>query len=194
MNGRTDEFFMLRCIHLATLGAGKVAPNPMVGAVLVHEGRIIGEGFHRVYGQAHAEVNCVNSVKDADRHLIPAATMYVSLEPCAHYGKTPPCANLIVAEKIPEVVIGCVDTFSAVAGKGIAILQNAGVKVRTGVLEAECRELNSRFFTFHEQKRPYIILKWLAIWVLKMVILYVFPMNIPTGWCTAGGVRKVASS
>lgn len=160
MDGHTDEFFMLRCIHLATLGAGKVAPNPMVGAVLVHDGRIIGEGYHKIYGQAHAEVNCVNSVKEADRHLIPASTMYVSLEPCAHFGKTPPCANLIVAEKIREVVIGCVDTFSAVAGKGIAILENAGVTVRTGILEAECRELNSRFFTFHEQKRPYIILKW----------------------------------
>jgi len=160
MNRLTDEFFMSRCIQLATLGAGYVAPNPMVGAVLVHEGRIIGEGYHRVYGQAHAEVNCVNSVKDGDRHLVPAATMYVSLEPCAHYGKTPPCANLIVSEKIREVVIGCVDTFSAVAGKGISILQNAGVTVRTGILEAECRALNSRFFTFHEQQRPYIILKW----------------------------------
>ncbi|MBP1651922.1 MAG: riboflavin biosynthesis protein RibD [Bacteroidetes bacterium] len=160
MNRLTDEFFMSRCIQLATLGAGHVAPNPMVGAVLVHEGRIIGEGYHRIYGQAHAEVNCVNSVKDGNRHLIPAATMYVSLEPCAHYGKTPPCANLIVTEKIREVVIGCIDTFSAVAGKGISILQNAGVTVRTGILEAECRALNSRFFTFHEQQRPYIILKW----------------------------------
>ncbi|WP_343672250.1 bifunctional diaminohydroxyphosphoribosylaminopyrimidine deaminase/5-amino-6-(5-phosphoribosylamino)uracil reductase RibD [Chitinophaga sp.] len=160
MDCRTDEFFMSRCIQLATLGAGHVAPNPMVGAVLVHGGRIIGEGYHQLYGQAHAEVNCVNSVKDADRHLIPTATMYVSLEPCAHYGKTPPCANLIVNEKIREVVIGCVDTFSAVAGKGISILQHAGVIVRTGILEAECRALNSRFFTFHEQQRPYIILKW----------------------------------
>lgn len=160
MDRRNDEFFMSRCIQLATLGAGSVAPNPMVGAVLVHEGRIIGEGYHEVYGQAHAEVNCINSVKEADRHLIPAATIYVSLEPCAHYGKTPPCANLIVAEKIPEVVIGCVDTFSAVSGKGIRILENAGITVRTGILEAACRELNSRFFTFHEQKRPYIILKW----------------------------------
>lgn len=160
MSRLTDEFFMSRCIQLATLGAGHVAPNPMVGAVLVHEGRIIGEGYHQVYGQAHAEVNCVNSVKAIDRHLIPSATMYVSLEPCAHFGKTPPCANLIVAEKIREVVIGCVDTFSAVAGKGISILQNAGVTVRTGILEAECRALNSRFFTFHEQQRPFIILKW----------------------------------
>jgi len=160
MDRRIDELFMSRCIQLATLGAGSVAPNPMVGAVLVHEGRIIGEGYHRIYGQAHAEVNCINSVQPADRHLIPAATIYVSLEPCAHYGKTPPCANLIVAENIREVVIGCVDTFSAVAGKGISILENAGITVRTGILEAQCRALNSRFFTFHEQKRPYIILKW----------------------------------
>jgi diaminohydroxyphosphoribosylaminopyrimidine deaminase/5-amino-6-(5-phosphoribosylamino)uracil reductase len=160
MDRHTDEFFMSRCIQLATLGAGHVAPNPMVGAVLVHQGRIIGEGYHRVYGQAHAEVNCINAVAAADRHLIPSSRMYVSLEPCAHYGKTPPCANLIVAEKIPEVVIGCVDTFSAVAGKGISILENAGVSVTTGVLEAEARALNSRFFTFHEQHRPYIILKW----------------------------------
>jgi diaminohydroxyphosphoribosylaminopyrimidine deaminase/5-amino-6-(5-phosphoribosylamino)uracil reductase len=155
-----DEFFMQRCLQLAKLGAGHVAPNPMVGAVLVHQGRIIGEGYHRQYGFAHAEVNCVHSVKEEDRHLIPVSTIYVSLEPCAHHGKTPPCADLIVAQEIKEVVIGCVDTFSKVAGKGIEILKNAGIQVRTGILEKECRELNSRFFTSHEQKRPYIILKW----------------------------------
>ncbi|QHS62984.1 bifunctional diaminohydroxyphosphoribosylaminopyrimidine deaminase/5-amino-6-(5-phosphoribosylamino)uracil reductase RibD [Chitinophaga agri] len=160
MDSSFDEFYMQRCIQLAKLGAGNVAPNPMVGAVLVHEGRIIGEGYHRQYGYAHAEVNCVRSVTPEDRHLIPAATIYVSLEPCAHYGKTPPCAALIVSEKIGTVVIGCVDTFSKVAGKGIEILKNAGVTVRTGVLESACRELNSRFFTFHEEQRPYIILKW----------------------------------
>lgn len=151
---------MQRCLQLAKLGAGHVAPNPMVGAVLVYKGRIIGEGYHRQYGFAHAEVNCVNSVKEEDKPLIPASTIYVSLEPCAHHGKTPPCANLIVAKGIKEVVIGCVDTFSKVSGKGIEILKNAGIQVRTGILERECRELNSRFFTFHEQKRPYIILKW----------------------------------
>jgi diaminohydroxyphosphoribosylaminopyrimidine deaminase / 5-amino-6-(5-phosphoribosylamino)uracil reductase len=154
------EKFMQRCLQLARLGAGHVAPNPMVGSVLVHEGRIIGEGYHQLYGQAHAEVNCVAAVSEEDKSLIPAATMYVSLEPCAHYGKTPPCANMIVAQRIPRVVIGCVDTFSQVAGKGIEILRNAGVEVTTGVLEKECRELNHRFFTYHEQQRPYIILKW----------------------------------
>jgi diaminohydroxyphosphoribosylaminopyrimidine deaminase / 5-amino-6-(5-phosphoribosylamino)uracil reductase len=158
MDSRFDEFFMQRCLQLAKLGAGNVAPNPMVGAVLVHEGRIIGEGYHQLYGFAHAEVNCVNSV--VEKELIPFSTMYVSLEPCAHHGKTPPCANLIVAQGIREVVVGCVDTFSKVAGKGIEILQNVGITVRTGILEKECRELNSRFFTFHEQQRPYIILKW----------------------------------
>jgi diaminohydroxyphosphoribosylaminopyrimidine deaminase / 5-amino-6-(5-phosphoribosylamino)uracil reductase len=160
MDSSYDEFYMQRCIQLAKLGAGNVAPNPMVGAVLVYEGRIIGEGYHRQYGYAHAEVNCVRSVRPEDQHLIPASTIYVSLEPCAHYGKTPPCAELIVSAQIKEVVIGCVDTFSQVAGKGITILKEAGIIVRTGVLEAACRELNSRFFTFHEQQRPYIILKW----------------------------------
>lgn len=160
MDSSFDEFYMQRCLQLAKLGAGNVAPNPMVGAVLVHEGRIIGEGYHQQYGHAHAEVNCVRSVKPEDQSLIPASTMYVSLEPCAHYGKTPPCAELIVAQRIGEVVIGCVDTFSQVSGKGIAILKDAGITVRTRVLEAACRELNDRFFTFHEQLRPYIILKW----------------------------------
>jgi diaminohydroxyphosphoribosylaminopyrimidine deaminase/5-amino-6-(5-phosphoribosylamino)uracil reductase len=160
MDSTFDEIFMQRCLQLAKLGAGQVAPNPMVGAVLVHKGRIIGEGYHRLYGFAHAEVNCVQSVKQEDIGLIPASTMYVSLEPCAHHGKTPPCANLIVAQGIKKVVIGCVDTFSKVAGKGIEILKEAGIEVSIGILEQECRELNSRFFTFHEKKRPYIILKW----------------------------------
>ncbi|UYQ93994.1 bifunctional diaminohydroxyphosphoribosylaminopyrimidine deaminase/5-amino-6-(5-phosphoribosylamino)uracil reductase RibD [Chitinophaga horti] len=156
----THEIFMQRCLQLASLASGFTAPNPMVGAVLVHNGRVIGEGFHQIYGQAHAEVNCVNSVSPEDRQLIPEATMYVSLEPCAHHGKTPPCADLIIRERIPQVVIGCVDTFSAVSGKGIEKLEAAGVKVVTGVLEQECRELNKRFFTYHEKKRPYIVLKW----------------------------------
>lgn len=160
MNSTFNEFFMQRCLELALMGAGQVAPNPMVGAVLVHQGRIIGEGYHQQYGQAHAEVNCVNSVVPEDRSLIPLATMYVSLEPCAHHGKTPPCADLIVSQGIKEVVIGCIDTFSAVAGKGIEKLQKAGITVQTGMLEAECRQLNRRFFTFHEQQRPYIVLKW----------------------------------
>ena len=160
MNSTFNEFFMHRCLELAAMGAGQVAPNPMVGAVLVHQGRIIGEGYHRQYGQAHAEVNCVNSVAAEDQSLIPLATMYVSLEPCAHHGKTPPCADLIVSRGIKEVVIGCIDTFSAVAGKGVEKLEKAGVKVHTGMMEAECRHINRRFFTFHEKKRPYIVLKW----------------------------------
>ncbi|WP_298732600.1 bifunctional diaminohydroxyphosphoribosylaminopyrimidine deaminase/5-amino-6-(5-phosphoribosylamino)uracil reductase RibD [uncultured Chitinophaga sp.] len=160
MNSIQDELFMQRCLQLAQLGAGQVAPNPMVGAVLVHQGRIIGEGYHRRYGQAHAEVDCVQRVAAADRSLIPRATMYVSLEPCAHYGKTPPCADMIVQQQIPRVVIGCTDSFSEVSGKGIEKLQQAGVEVSVGMLERASRELNRRFFTFHEKKRPYIVLKW----------------------------------
>ena len=154
------EQYMHRCLQLAELGAGFVAPNPMVGAVLVHNKRIIGEGYHILYGQAHAEVNCINSVAEEDRRLIPGSTMYVSLEPCAHYGKTPPCADLIVANKIPHVVVGCRDPFKEVAGKGIEKLQMAGIKVVQGVLEKESIELNKRFFTFHMRHRPYVILKW----------------------------------
>ncbi|SCC26314.1 diaminohydroxyphosphoribosylaminopyrimidine deaminase [Chitinophaga costaii] len=151
---------MERCLQLAQLGAGHVAPNPMVGAVLVHDGRIIGEGYHRQYGQAHAEVNCLASVRPEDRALIPQSTLYVSLEPCAHHGKTPPCADLIVREQIPACVIGCVDIFAKVAGKGIARLEAAGIRVKTGMLERACQELNRRFFTFHGQTRPYVVLKW----------------------------------
>ncbi len=151
---------MQRCLELARLGAGHVAPNPMVGAVLVFEDRILGEGYHRLYGQAHAEVNCVASVREEDIALIPHATMYVSLEPCAHFGKTPPCADLIIAKKIPRVVVGCRDPFPEVDGKGIEKLRAAGVEVEVGVLEKECIALNRRFFTFHTDCRPYIVLKW----------------------------------
>lgn len=151
---------MQRCIELARLGIGSVAPNPMVGAVLVHEDRIIGEGYHMQYGQAHAEVNCINAVKEADKGLIEASTIYVSLEPCAHFGKTPPCADLILKMKIPRVVIGCRDPFKEVDGKGIEKLLAAGIEVIQPVLEKECKELNKRFFTFHLKPRPYIILKW----------------------------------
>ncbi len=154
------EYYMERCIQLAQLGAGKVAPNPMVGAVLVHDGRIIGEGWHRQYGGPHAEVNCIASVQEADRHLISSATMYVSLEPCAHFGKTPPCADLIIHHRIPEVVVGSRDPFDAVNGKGIEKMQQAGIKVTIGVLETACLQLNERFFTFHTKKRPFVILKW----------------------------------
>jgi diaminohydroxyphosphoribosylaminopyrimidine deaminase / 5-amino-6-(5-phosphoribosylamino)uracil reductase len=151
---------MHRCIELARLGAGNVAPNPMVGAVLVYNDRIIGEGYHRKYGEAHAEVNCIHSVKEADSHLIEKSTLYVSLEPCAHFGKTPPCADLIIEKKIPLVVIGCRDSFEQVDGKGIQKLLAAGITVITPVLEKQALELNKRFFTFYKQRRPYIILKW----------------------------------
>ena len=154
------ETYMHRCLQLAKLGAGNVAPNPMVGAVLVHDDKIIGEGYHIKYGEAHAEVNCINSVIESDKHLIDKSTLYVSLEPCSHYGKTPPCSDLIIKHKIPGVIIGCVDDYEKVKGKGIERLKNAGIKVTTGILEDECRELNKRFFTFHQKQRPYIILKW----------------------------------
>ena len=153
---------MMRCLQLAALGNGFVAPNPLVGAVLVHHDRIIGEGWHRQYGQAHAEVNCFDSVKEEDKPLIPESTLFVSLEPCAHFGKTPPCANRIVAEGVRKVVIGTTDPFEAVKGKGIGILKDADTEVITGLLEAECRWQNRRFFTFHEKKRPYVHLKWAA--------------------------------
>ncbi len=152
--------FMQRALYLARLGAGSVAPNPLVGAVLVHEGSIIGEGWHRQYGQAHAEVNCINSVRPKDQYKISESTIYVTLEPCAHFGKTPPCAALIIQHKISKVVIACVDTFSEVAGKGIQQLRAAGIAVELGMMEQEARWLNHRFFTFHEKKRPYVLLKW----------------------------------
>ena len=155
-----DKVYMQRCLQLAELAIGNVAPNPMVGAVLVFKDRIIGEGFHGIYGKAHAEVNCINSVAEADKKLIPLSTLYVSLEPCAHFGKTPPCADLIVRQKIPRVIIGCRDPFEKVDGKGIEKLRAAGVEVETSVLEKDCTSLNRRFFTFHTKHRPYVILKW----------------------------------
>jgi len=154
----SDNHFMNRCIELARKGKGHVAPNPLVGAVIVHNGKIIGEGYHEKYGQAHAEVNAVNSVKD--QSLLSEATIYVSLEPCAHFGKTPPCADLLAHHNFSRVVVGCTDTFDQVSGKGIEKLQNAGIDVTIGVLEKECRTLNKHFFTFHEKKRPFVFLKW----------------------------------
>ena len=151
---------MTRCIDLARLGPGNVAPNPMVGAVLVYNDKIIGEGFHKKYGEAHAEVNCLKSVSETNRQFISSSTLYVSLEPCSHFGKTPPCADLIVEQKIPHVVIGCRDSFEKVNGAGIEKLLAAGIKVEVGILENECRILNKRFFTFQNKKCPYIILKW----------------------------------
>jgi diaminohydroxyphosphoribosylaminopyrimidine deaminase/5-amino-6-(5-phosphoribosylamino)uracil reductase len=156
----TPDFFMYRCLELAKLGAGYVAPNPMVGAVLVHNEKIIGQGYHQKYGEPHAEVNCINSVKEQDKGKISNSVLYVSLEPCSHFGKTPPCTDLIIANKIPEVVIGCRDPFKEVDGNGIEKLKAAEVKVIVGILEKECQQLNKRFFTFHTKHRPYIILKW----------------------------------
>jgi diaminohydroxyphosphoribosylaminopyrimidine deaminase/5-amino-6-(5-phosphoribosylamino)uracil reductase len=153
-----DELYMRRALELAALGRGSVSPNPMVGCVIVHNGRIIGEGWHQLYGGPHAEVNAVASVKE--KELLPEATVYVTLEPCSHYGKTPPCASLLITHSVKKVVICNTDTNPLVAGKGIQLLQEAGIEVATGVLEQEGKELNKRFFTFMEKQRPYIILKW----------------------------------
>ena len=154
----TDEIFIRRCIELAKNGLGSVQPNPMVGAVIVCDGQIIGEGYHQRYGEAHAEVNAINSV--ADKALLRKSTIYVSLEPCSHYGKTPPCADKLVEMGFPRVVIGSTDPNEKVNGKGIAKLRAAGIDVTVGVLKDECDELNKRFFTYHLQRRPYVILKW----------------------------------
>ena len=152
------EKYINRCIELAKNGLGTTYPNPLVGSVIVYEDKIIGEGWHKKAGKAHAEVNAINSVED--KTLLSKATIYVSLEPCSHFGKTPPCADLIVTHKIPNVVIGTVDPNEKVAGKGIAKLLEAGINVTVGILEEQCNDLNKRFFTFHNKKRPYIILKW----------------------------------
>ncbi|AEV31946.1 riboflavin biosynthesis protein RibD [Owenweeksia hongkongensis DSM 17368] len=152
------ELYIQRCIQLAENAKGNTCPNPLVGSVIVHNDQIIGEGWHAKSGEPHAEVNAINSVQD--KSVLTESTIYVSLEPCAHFGKTPPCADLIVKNKIPRVVIGCRDPFDAVNGKGIEKLQAAGIEVLVGVLEKECLELNSAFFTYHTKKRPYIILKW----------------------------------
>ena len=161
---------MYRCLQLAKLGAGSVAPNPMVGAVLVFDDRIIGEGYHQRYGEAHAEPNCIqHAVENGHGDLLSRSTLYVSLEPCVHFGKTPPCADLIIRKQIPKVVVGCRDPFKEVdarlndtvaQGKGIEKLRSAGVEVAFGILEKECKDLNKRFLGFHTKHRPYIILKW----------------------------------
>ena len=156
-----DEKYMQRCIQLARNGQQNAKPNPMVGAVIVSaDGRIIGEGYHVRCGEGHAEVNAFASVRPEDEALLPDSTIYVSLEPCSHFGKTPPCADLIIKKGVKRVVVGCIDEFAEVQGRGIRKLQEAGIKVEVGVLEDECRELNRRFFTFHRDNRPYIILKW----------------------------------
>ena len=149
---------MQRCLEIAQKGAGNVSPNPMVGSIIVYKDKIIGEGYHEKYGDSHAEINAINSVET--KSLLQYSTLYVNLEPCAHFGKNPPCCNLIIDYKIPRVVIGCIDTFPEVSGKGMERMKNNGIDIKLGVLESESRELNKRFFTYYEKKRPYIILKW----------------------------------
>src|SRR5512133_1915751 len=153
-----DIKFMRRCLELAQKAEGLTYPNPMVGSVIVHQGHIIGEGYHLRAGESHAEVNAVNSVSDKSK--LKTSALYVNLEPCSHFGKTPPCADFIISNEIPKVVIGTADSSEKVSGKGIERLKNAGCEVITGVMEEECRRLNRRFFTFNEMKRPYITLKW----------------------------------
>lgn len=155
-----DEKYMRRSLQLAKGGEGRVAPNPMVGAVVVADGRIIGEGFHRTYGGPHAEVNAIASVKEEDRHLLKESTIYVTLEPCSHYGKTPPCSKLIIETGIPRVVIGAPDPNPLVAGRGVKMMREAGIEVTENVLKEECFEINKRFMTAHTTVRPWIQLKW----------------------------------
>ena len=154
----THEFYMKRCLELAENGFGTTNPNPMVGAVIVHDGKIIGEGWHRKAGEPHAEPNAINSVNNPE--LLKESTIYVSLEPCSHFGKTPPCTDLILEKEIPNVVIGIMDPFAKVCGNGINKLKQHGLNVTVGILEKDCEEINKRFFTFQKENRPYIILKW----------------------------------
>lgn len=153
-----DIKYMRRCLELAARAEGLTYPNPMVGAVIVHDGKIIGEGFHIKSGGPHAEVNAINSV--SDKSLLRTSTLYVNLEPCSHYGKTPPCTGLVISHGIPEVVVGTRDTSDKVSGKGLEMLRSSGTRLRVGILEEECRYLNRRFFSTVERKRPYVILKW----------------------------------
>ena len=181
---------MQRCLELAKRGAGYVTPNPMVGAVLVENDTIIGEGWHQEFGGPHAEVNCINqAIQKGKKDSFSGATLYVSLEPCAHYGKTPPCTDLIIKNKIPRVVIGCRDPYEEVNGKGIGKLKAAGVEVVSGILEEECRELNKRFFTFYTQHRPYVILKW-----AETGDGFMAPLNPPQGGTSDSAVRRLLIS
>lgn len=157
----TEEAYMKRCLELAVLGAGSVSPNPMVGCVIVHAGKIIGEGWHRRYGGPHAEVNAVADAEAAGHgDLLKESTLYVNLEPCSHWGKTPPCADLIIEKRIPRVVVGCIDSYCEVSGRGVSRMREAGIDVTVGMLERECLHVNRRFFTAQTLGRPYVILKW----------------------------------
>lgn len=186
----TDELYMQRCLELANLGMGKVSPNPLVGCVLVSDGKIIGEGYHAKFGEAHAEVNAVNSVflKYAEQaaSLLAKATAYVSLEPCAHFGKTPPCADLLIRHQVKKVVIGNRDPFDDVNGKGIQKLNDAGIEVITGILEQECTQLNRRFFTRIRKQRPYVILKW-----ANTADGFFAPKDVSQRWITGPMAKKM---
>ncbi|WP_439488583.1 bifunctional diaminohydroxyphosphoribosylaminopyrimidine deaminase/5-amino-6-(5-phosphoribosylamino)uracil reductase RibD [Algoriphagus sp.] len=180
----TDSLYMRRALELAELGRGNVSPNPMVGCVIEHQDRIIGEGYHQEYGKAHAEVNAVEAVKNQE--LLAESTVYVTLEPCAHFGKTPPCANLLVEKKVKKVVIAAFDTNPLVGGKGIQILRDAGIEVEIGLLEAEARIQNKRFFTQIEKKRPYVILKW-----AQTLDGYVAREDYSSKWITNASSRQL---
>ena len=186
-----DEFYMQKCIDLASLGMGLVSPNPMVGCVIVHDSEIIGEGYHQKFGEAHAEVNAVNNVierfgDDAPK-LLKEATAYVNLEPCAHFGKTPPCADLLIKHQLKKVVIGNTDPFEAVSGKGITKLKDAGILTSVGILEKECTDLNRRFFTRIQQQRPFIILKW-----AQTANGYFAPANQSQKWITGAEAKQLS--
>ena len=185
---KTHEHFIDKCIRLARKGALDVSPNPMVGCVIVNDGEIIGEGYHKEYGKNHAEVNAINSVKD--KSILKNSILYVNLEPCCHHGKTPPCTDLIIKYNIPKVVIGCIDTFSKVSGQGIKKLKDNSVEVIYGVLEKDCIELNKRFFCYHIKKRPYIILKW-----AKSKDNFIAPINQKKPfWMTCEKSKKLVHS
>ena len=182
---KTHEYFIEKCISLARKGILNVSPNPMVGCVIVYDGEIIGEGYHKEYGKNHAEVNAINSVKD--KSVLKNSILYVNLEPCCHHGKTPPCTDIIIKYNIPKVVIGCIDTFSKVSGQGIKKLKNSSVEVIYGVLEKDCIELNKRFFCYHIKKRPYIILKW-----AKSKDNFIAPINQEKSfWMTSDESKKL---
>ena len=185
---KTHEYFIEKCISLARKGILNVSPNPMVGCVIVYDGEIIGEGYHKEYGKNHAEVNAINSVKD--KSVLKNSILYVNLEPCCHHGKTPPCTDIIIKYNIPKVVIGCIDTFSKVSGQGIQKLKNNSVEVIYGVLEKDCIELNKRFFCYHIKKRPYIILKW-----AKSKDNFIAPINQEKSfWMTSDESKKLVHS
>ena len=185
---KTHEYFMEKCIDLAKKGIQDVSPNPMVGSIIVYNDEIIGQGYHEKYGSNHAEVNAINSVQD--KSLLEKSTLYVNLEPCCHHGKTPPCTDLIIENKIPKVVIGCKDSYSKVSGNGIKKLRNNLIEVIDCVLDDKCRELNRRFFCYHEKKRPYIILKW-----AKSKDNFIAPINQEKPfWMTSEKSKKLVHS